>query len=604
MLFYDFEVFCRDWLVVILDMTARQEHVIINDPDRFRAFYQEHKEDIWVGYNTRNYDQFIARAILCDFNPKTVNDWIIRDERSGWQFSNLFYKVPLINYDVMPNPPIGLKTMEGFMGSNIKETDVPFNLQRRLTPDEITQTVTYCRHDVEQTVEVFLERQDDFDAMMGMCKVFKLPLRDVGKTEAGITAKVLECEFRDRHDEFDFEIESFIHLRKYRRVLTWFKNAKYDCLEEMKQKYQSAPKKQRDKYDWRDPEAFKKYFYKRKLVTDICGIPHIDGWGGIHGAERQIYLTGNLWHVDVGSYYPSYLIAHGRVTRSARHPEKYTEVYRTRMALKKAGKKKEQAPYKKILNAMSGAMKDRHNPAYDPRMNNTMVVNCQLMLIMLLEWLEAEVDGFRLVQSNTDGLIVWIPDGEKSFKQLQAVCDRWEDTCSTDECRIALAYDKIEWIYQKDVNNYLFKFADSSKIERKGKYVKPLSRIDNDLPIINTALVEYMVHGIHPSVTIRSCQELIQFQKLVKLSSKYEYVQHNGRRYDYKCYRVFASRSSADGRIYKCKTGANPAKFADTPDCCFIDNDNILDKVVPEKLDRQWYIDLAIERLRQFGVNL
>lgn len=30
----------------------------------------------------------------------------------------------MINYDVMPNPPVGLKTLEGFLGSNIKETDV------------------------------------------------------------------------------------------------------------------------------------------------------------------------------------------------------------------------------------------------------------------------------------------------------------------------------------------------------------------------------------------------------------------------------------------------------------------------------------------------
>lgn len=35
----------------------------------------------------------------------------------------------MINYDVMPNPPVGLKTMEGFMGSNIKETEVPFDIK-------------------------------------------------------------------------------------------------------------------------------------------------------------------------------------------------------------------------------------------------------------------------------------------------------------------------------------------------------------------------------------------------------------------------------------------------------------------------------------------
>ena len=155
MIFYDFEVFKDDWLVVILDMKAQKEHVIINDPEQLKAFYEEHKDDIWCGYNSRNYDQFILRAILLGFDPKAVNDWIIVTDKSGWMFSNLFWQIPLNNYDVMPAVPVSLKTMEGMMGNNIKESDVPFNIDRKLTDREIAETVKYCRHDVEQTVEVF-----------------------------------------------------------------------------------------------------------------------------------------------------------------------------------------------------------------------------------------------------------------------------------------------------------------------------------------------------------------------------------------------------------------------------------------------------------------
>ena len=389
MIFYDFEVFKHDWLVVILDMDAQKEHVIINDSDQLKAFYEAHKDDIWCGYNSRNYDQFILRAILLDFDPKKVNDWIIVKDKSGWMYSNLFWQISLNNYDVMPNPPIGLKTMEGMMGNNIKESDVPFDIDRKLTDREIAETVKYCRHDVEQTVEVFLERKDSFDAMMQMCQVFNLPLSYLSKTDAGITAKVLDCVRTDRDDEFDFIIEPFIKLEKYQSVLEWFKNAKQDCIVEMKDAYGKATPSQRYKYDYTDPEAFRKFFYNRSLTTNICGVPHVDGWGGIHGAsEKPIRCKGSLWHVDVRSYYPSYLIAHQKVSRSARQPEKYKEVYDTRMALKAAGKKKEQAPYKKLLNSLSGAMKDKSNPAYDPCMNNTMVVNCQLMLIMLLFLME------------------------------------------------------------------------------------------------------------------------------------------------------------------------------------------------------------------------
>lgn len=603
MIFYDFEVFMYDWLVVILDMNARKEHVIINDPEQLKAFYEVHKDDIWVGYNSRNYDQFILKAILLDFNPKDVNDWIIVKDRPGWKFSNLFWQIPLNNYDVMPNPPIGLKTMEGMMGNDIKESDVPFDIQRKLTPAEIAETVKYCRHDVEQTVEVFLERKSEFDAMMQMCQVFNLPLSYLGKTDAGITAKVLDCVYTERDDEYDFIIEDFIHLEKYKSIMDWFRNAKRDCIAEMKAAHAEAKPSLKWKYDWTDPEAFRKFFYNRSLTTMICGIPHVDGWGGIHGAsEKPIFRKGSIWHVDVGSYYPSYLIAHQRVTRSARHPEKYDGVYNTRMALKAAGKKKEQAPYKKLLNSLSGAMKDKHNPAYDPCMNNTMVVNCQLMLIMLLEWLE-DIPGFELIQSNTDGLIVKIPDTDEAFNMLDDICYKWESTCSTGRCNITLAFDQVSEIWQKDVNNYLFRFVDG-KIERKGAYVKELSRLDADLPIINRALVDFMTKGIHPAVTINGCDDLIQFQKLVKLSSKYEYVEHNGKRYSYKCYRVFASTRSMDGKILKCRSGSNPAKFGNTPDSCFIVNDDVKTMKCPAHLDKQWYIKTAISRLKDFGVTL
>lgn len=587
-------------------MEAKQEHVIVNDPDRLKAFYEAHKNDIWCGYNSRDYDQFILKAIMCDFNPKEVNDWMIVKERQGWQFSNLFWKIPLNNYDVMPNPPVGLKTMEGMMGNDIRESDVDFRIKRKLTKAEIEDTIKYCRHDVEQTVEVFLERKDSFDAVLQLCKEFQLPLSYVGKTDASILANVLECVKADWDDEFDFIIEPFIKLEKYKSVMDWFKNAKQDCIAEMKAKHAEAPPSQKWKYDHTDPEAFRKFFYNRSLTTNICGIPHVDGWGGIHGAsEKPVYRKGSIWHVDVGSYYPSYLIAHQKITRTAKHPEKYADVYKRRMALKVAGKKKEQAPYKLLLNALSGAMKDKNNPAYDPRMNNTMVVNCQLMLIMLLEWLE-EIDGFELIQSNTDGLIVMIPDTDEAFNQLDDICYRWEQTCSTEHCSITLAFDQVEYIYQKDVNNYLFKFVGADKYDRKGAYVKQLSKLDADLPIINKALVDYMTKGIHPAVTINGCDDLRQFQKLVKLSKKFDWVEHNGKKYQYKCYRVFASKRPTDGTINACRNRGKleVRKFGNTPDKCFIVNDDINGKGCPAHLDKQWYINTALNRLNDFGVRL
>ena len=172
LLFYDFEVFKYDWLVVVMDMTAKKTHVIINSPEELEALYKANIKEIWVGFNSRHYDQYILKAILCGFDPKKVNDYIITKGNPGWKFSSLFRQFPLWNYDVMLNTDVGLKSFEGFMGNDIKETSVPFNIDRKLTPEEIAETVKYCKHDVEQTVQVFLKRTEEFNTMMYFIKHF------------------------------------------------------------------------------------------------------------------------------------------------------------------------------------------------------------------------------------------------------------------------------------------------------------------------------------------------------------------------------------------------------------------------------------------------
>lgn len=530
----------------------------------------------------------------------------------------------MINYDVMPNPPVGLKTMEGFLGSDIKESEVPFDIDRPLTPQEIEQTVFYCRHDVEETIKVFLQTADVFEAMHGIIQAFPdmVSLSNIGDSEARITAKVLGCRKQEFNDEFDFFFLPCLRLNKYKYVQDWFEQKRKEAL--------SLDLQNRSEYD-------KKTWYKsQSLETLVAGIPHTFGFGGLHGAtEKPSHFTGALYHVDVNNYYPSMLIAWQLVTRAATN-DNYQKVYKTRKALKykqthAASKaeakrfKKMQLPYKKMLNALSGAMKDNTNPAYDPRNNNCMCINGQLMLLDLIEHLEV-IPGFELIQSNTDGLIVKVPDTDEAFDMMDDICWEWEQRCSTPLCDILLELDCIHEIFQKDVNNYLWVSADGS-VERIGAYVKELSAVDNDLPIINKALVDYMVNKTPVEQTINQCDDLIMFQKIVKLSDKYDWVEHEhctpvilkkGVRvikeiyeypetvkYTYKSYRVFASNSQDDGRLLKRKAiKPKGEKFGNTPEHCFIFNDDVNGVKVPETLDRGWYIDLAKKRLKQFGVAI
>ena len=566
--FYDFEVFKRDWLVVIINPIEKSKTVIVNDAKKLEEYFNAHDKEIWIGYNNRRYDQYIMKAILAGLDPKEVNDWMIKEKKYGWQFSSSFNKIKMINFDTALRTDTGLKTLEAFMGNDIRESDVDFNIDRKLTPEEIADTIKYCTHDVEQTVEVFLERKAEFDAAMGLVKIFKLPLEDMGKTGAQRVAKILGGKGKRFHnskgesDEFDFPIAETLKLTKYKAVAKWYRN----------------------------PEN---YDYKKVQKVMIAGVEHTLAWGGIHGAIKKYYGEGIFLMADVTAYYPSLQLRYKYGYRNMGNPENFEKIHGENLRLKETGDKVARLPYKIADNAISGQLKDKNSSLYDPRDNNAICVNGQLLLVDLIEKVEPHC---QLIQSNTDGILLKL-NSIDDFELLDDIVWEWEKRTG-----MRMGFEIYTKVFQKDVNNYLLVNAEG-KTKTKGAYTKSLSRVDNDLPIINKAMVDFMVHGIPVEKTIRECDELIMFQKVVKLSGKFDWVEHNGQKYSYKCYRVFASKRN-EGMIYKCKHDGKRDKFGNTPDSCFIDNSNINGKKVPDNLDKNWYVDLAKRRLSQYGVEV
>ena len=75
---YDCEVFAYDWLVVFKDKETGQRTRIWNDNEALKMALSE--DGIYVGFNSKHYDQFIIKAIAAGFTPqeiKQVNDYII-----------------------------------------------------------------------------------------------------------------------------------------------------------------------------------------------------------------------------------------------------------------------------------------------------------------------------------------------------------------------------------------------------------------------------------------------------------------------------------------------------------------------------------------------
>lgn len=570
--FYDFEVFAHDWMVVVISPTRRDETVIINDRGRLASLFFEREGEIWVGYNNLHYDQYILKSILLGMDPKEVNDWIIEKGRKGWEFSRAFFDVKMINWDVFhPKVDRGLKTLEAYMGNDIRETSVPFDIDRPLTEAELDETVGYCRHDVEQTIEVFLERKPEFDARMDLIRLFGLPLSCLGKTGAQLTAMVLGARRPEepRGDDFELDLLDCIDLGPYEFVRRWYE----------------------------DPENRD---YAKALDFDVAGCPHKCAWGGIHGALPQYAGEGYFVNVDVESYYPALMIEHDLLSRNVSDPRKFREIRDLRIKLKHEGDPRQKA-LKPIINGTFGASKDKFNGLYDPRQANRVCVNGQLMLIDLMHHLVRDA-GAEIIQSNTDGVLVKMPSSyaggpDRFFAAVDDVAYEWES-----RTRMNLEFSEFERVYQKDVNNYLMVAADGA-IKGKGAYVKELGPLDYDLAVVNRALVAYMVDGVPVEDTIMGCDDLADFQRLVTVSGKYLYGTHGSERLADRCFRVFASTDPSDGPIGRVKDGKwRPEKFGCTSEHVFIDNGDLSGVKCPDKLDKKWYVDLARTRLGQFGV--
>ena len=562
MIFYDFEVFKHDWLVHFIDVINQVEKTIVNDRDELIEYYEKNSTNLWIGFNNLHYDQFIFKGILLGMNPTDINDFIINQKNPEWKYSDAFWRLELNQYDVFSGFN-GLKQLEAFMGHNIMETSVPFNIDRKLTDEELQDVIKYCKYDVEQTIEVFLRRQGEFNSKMDLIKEFNLPLSNISKTNAQLSAEVLDAVKQTRRDEFDLDFPEEMRVNKYKDIVRWYQNpVNHD--------------------------------YTKKLEVDVAGVPHIFAWGGLHGARDNYIKEGKFVLVDVSSYYPSLMIQYDYMSRNISDKSNFSDMYDERFKLKKAKDPKE-GIFKLILNTTYGCMGYKFNKLHDQRMRNNVCVTGQLLLLDLLESFE-KVRGIEVVQSNTDGILLRY-ETDNQLNKIKEISTEW-----SERTRLNLDYDYFYKIIQKDVNNYIALGEDYNVFV--GGYVKDLDELDYDLPVVNKAIREYFINGTSPEEYIGKENRLIEFQKVVKISNKYDYAIHNERQLQEKTIRVFASKDPNDSEVLKYRKLEDGkeqyVKFANTSTTSFVDNGYIKDKTIPRKLDKQWYIDLTWRRIKQF----
>ena len=493
---FDIEVFAYDWVVVFLDISNGRYTVVHNDNDAVRD-YMSQPDRIFCGFNNKHYDNHIVKAICCGASPelvKQINDFIIVGERSGWEHyflrQNKFW---FDSFDLMDDTQVGtsLKHIEAHLGLPIEESEVDFNLDRKLTQEELESTIRYCKYDVLNTARLLKLRKNYLDCKIQLGR--RCGLKDskaLYMTNARLTATYLGATRVQRYDG---------------REYVYPENLRVDIIpQSIKDFFMQI-------WDMTIPDE---ELFKMKLKIDIGGCPCTYAWGGVHGSLTKYFeeATENrvIQNRDVSSLYPSLLIKYNYISRNCVDPHKYEDTYHERISAKHSGDKLTANTLKNPLNVTSGAMDQPTNDLYDPRNARSMRISGQLFLTELVIELLTECPTLKLLNFNTDGLMYSVDKSE--LPKVDAICAAWEA-----RVQFELETDEIQKVYIKDVNNLLFVDTDGH-VKTVGGYLnygiaeKGAWKISNDHTIVKKAVVEYFAHGVPVEETILGCDDIKDFQ--------------------------------------------------------------------------------------------
>ena len=589
---FDCEVFAHDWLFVFKEIATGEYTVIHNDNDAVVAFME--RNPFLGGFNNKHYDNFILKGVMCGLTPeqiKEINDLIIVEEVNGWDIPVLReYRVYFDSFDLMDDCQVGLslKAIEAHLGIPIEETEVDFNITHRLSEKELQETIYYCKYDVDATEKLYHLRQAYLKNKVTLGKARNLTDRQaMYMTNAKLTSVYLKAQKPEKpwNDERNYQYPEKL-LRQY------IPQGVFDFFDRMK--------------DDRIPND-ELFSSKLEIMVGVC--PCTIAYGGIHGAiptyVEEATETRTIRNKDVASYYPHLMTLMGYCSRNMPSPKMFEDTLEERVAAKKAGDKATANALKLVLNTTYGAMlngKDgtAFNDLYDPLMGRSVCISGQLFLLELSEHLIAECPTLKIIQLNTDGIMVSF-DHEDEAK-YQEITQEWQDRTGFE-----LEEDFIRKIVQKDVNNYVEVPADGGEPKVKGgqlvRGIAPAGafNINNNAVVVARAIKQYFIVGTPPEETIAASENILDFQLIAKAGGKYSQCYHlvGGEKVIVqKVNRVYAVSDKSKGTVYKTHavTGRD-AKVAGLPTHCAIDNNNNLSI---EVVDRKWYVKLAKKYINDF----
>lgn len=603
-LLFDIEIFKHDCLFVFRDYFTKEWFIINNNLDELRKFYLEYRDSMFIGYNNASYDNNVMRGYLQGKNAYQMSKAIIESDNRGLVYKMFdSHKTPLFGMDLyQDNKGFSLKEHSAFLGINIKETEVDFDMDRPLTEEEKAKNIAYCKNDVLATEKRFEQNISMLLAKATIALMFDMDKTDLLQTNANLTAKLLGATKQEVRPDLTDPLE----LDKRLNINT---------------------KEIADAYLNHDFELNEKGKLNVSLnYTTEDGYEMVYGSGGVHGAVPSYIHIGLFPMRDWGSLYPNTMVQFNLLSRNIPKDKlhRYSDLLKQRMEAKYSGE--ETADIKGVevptwvmingiklpLNTKFGASGAEFNALYDPRNQFLVCATGQLIMTNMYELIKGKA---QFIQSNTDAH-AYIPNSEADDKAIDEALDEF-----ANKIGLTLDKDMFREIWQKDVNSYIA-VQPNGKVKIKGA-IGLTGGLKVSKAIVSNAFINYLVAGKDYKEFINECNELRQFQIITKTGWTFDRtVQRdvNGNESEaQKVNRVFAVKDPSKAvELFKVKEGqlldieADEFKdnvsytkgLANAPEYYTISNEAIGEGITIDDVDKQYYIDQVEDTLELwFGEN-
>lgn len=531
------------------------------------------------GFNSLNFDAPLIMAYLAGFSCDRLYHMaqdIIQNGLKYWEtYRKYQLHMPEFDHIDLMGIPRGIASLKAY-GARMhapKLQDLPFDPHEPVTPDQIRELRKYCQNDIDTTRLLYETLADQLEVRRDLTELYSIDCRS--KSDAQIAEAVIKAELTKKGHA----------PRKPGKHKGYFY---YTPPAHIKFETPEMQQVLKDLIDHRfELDKSGKVIKTDALdrIVNLNGVPYKMGIGGLHSMEKRQRVVSDDQHLlvdrDVASYYPASILnceifpPHlGRI---------FSEVYRglveRRLAAKARGDHKLSAVLKIVVNSTFGKLLSKYSFLYDPSGFIKVTITGQLSLLMLIERLGKL--GHEVVSANTDGFVTRVHKDQ--YDGFDFECDLWEAETGYD-----LEETRYTFLCSRDVNNYLAQTAEG-KVKGKGVFAESGLSKNPTGSIIYDAVKANLTDGVPIETTINTCQTLEPF-----ITTRT--VKGGGQWCDQPLGKVVRWYNSKEGSPIRYVTNGN--QVAGTKHAIPVMD---LPDVLPDNIDRAWYINEAKKLLKAIG---